>query len=491
MSNYTKLSFFELEEGFKQKKFKVRDVIEAYAQRMDETRALNLYLTETIAQALADADESDRRFEKGEARPLEGLPLAVKDNFCTEGILTTAGSRILGNFIPPYESTITYRLKESGAILLGKTNLDEFAMGSSTENSAFGPSINPWKMKDSVKDLTPGGSSGGSAGAVAARAALVSLGTDTGGSIRQPAAFCGLVGLKPTYGRCSRYGIVAFASSLDQAGPFARTVKECAWVFEHMAGHDPKDSTSMECSVPPFLKTIDQNIKGLKVGIPREYRSEGLSSEMQTWWDQTAEWLRSEGAEIHEVSLPHTQYGLPTYYIIAPAEASSNLARFDGVRYGVRVEGTSLDELYENTRTAGFGNEVKRRIVIGTYVLSSGSYEDYYLRSLQVRRILRDEFKKVFEKVDVLLTPTTPAPAFGMGEKVGNPVEMYLSDIFTVTANLAGIPGISLPVGLSKTGLPIGMQLLGPDFKEETLFRTAHKIEKAANFLPHLLTEIA
>lgn len=479
MSDLINLSFSKIQENLLKKEFTVTELIGSYVKRMEDTRHLNAYLLETVDQALNAAKESDARFQKGEARPLEGLPLAIKDNFCTKGIRTTNGSHILENFVPTYESTVTQKLQDAGAIGLGKTNMDEFAMGSSTESSYFGPTINPWKSKDG-KDLVPGGSSGGSAAAVAAKSALVALGTDTGGSIRQPAALCGLVGLKPTYGRCSRYGIMAFASSLDQAGPMARNIHDAALVFQHMSGHDPKDSTSLNRPAPDVLKDITGNIKGLKIGVPKEYRPKGLNPEVSTYWDKTADWLRQAGAEIIDISLPHTDYALPAYYIIAPAEASSNLSRYDGVRYGMRVEGNSLDELYENTRTAGFGPEVQRRILIGTFVLSVGHYDAYFTKGLEIRRIIRNEFKEAFQKVDVILTPTTPSPAFAIGEKLTNLLDMYLSDVFTVASNLAGIPALSIPVGLSESGLPLGMQLIGPDFSEGLLFNVGSVIEQAA-----------
>jgi aspartyl-tRNA(Asn)/glutamyl-tRNA(Gln) amidotransferase subunit A len=465
------------------KAFTAKEVVQAYVNKMDSTRYLNCFITETADLALRQAIEADERIQNNEARPLEGLPLAIKDNFCTKGILTSAASKILSNFVPPYESTITQKLKDAGVISLGKTNLDDCAMGSSTITSYYDPSINPWKKEGSDRDLTPGGSSGGSAASVAARSSLIALGTDTGGSIRQPASFCGIVGLKPTYGLCSRYGIVAFASSLDQAGPLTRTVQDSAIVLKHMVGHDPKDFTSVKYPVPDYEAALTGNIKGLKVGIPKEYRMEGLDSEISEWWEKTASWLSNEGAEIVDVSLPHTRYALPVYYIIAPAEASSNLARYDGIRYGYRApEAENLEEIYEMSRTQGFGDEVKRRILIGTYVLSSGKYEDYYLRAQKVRQKVADDFTNVFKKVDVLLTPTTAGTAFELGENVADPLAMYLQDLFTVATNLAGIPAISVPVSKSKEGLPIGMQLMGPRFGEEVLLKTADVIEKLADF---------
>lgn len=493
MSDLTKLGYTALRKGYHAKSFSVREVLEAYMARIEANQHLNAFVTMLKDEALEAAKQADVRFQKNEARPLEGLPLAVKDIFCTKGILTTAGSKILHNFIPPYESTVTAKLQGAGCLNLGKVNMDEFAMGSSTESSYFGPSVSPWVGKENTKKKSPGGSSGGSSAAVAARLSLAALGTDTGGSIRQPAAFTGIVGLKPTYGRCSRYGIIAFASSLDQAGPMTQTLTDAALLFEHMNGHDEKDSTS--AAVDPYrfdIASMGASIKGLRVGIPKEFRSEGLSPEIDAAWQEMARLLEKEGATLVDVSLPHTKYALPTYYIIAPAEASSNLSRYDGVRFGLRAEGVqNLEELYQKTRSEGFGEEVKRRILIGTYVLSAGAYEDYYLRSLQVRRLLRNEFKETFQKVDVLLTPTTPSPAFAVGEKASNPMEMYLSDVYTVSVNLAGLPGLSLPVGLTKSGLPIGMQLIGNDFREDLLFRVGHKMESHLNFVNTLHEEIA
>jgi aspartyl-tRNA(Asn)/glutamyl-tRNA(Gln) amidotransferase subunit A len=428
------------------------------------------------------AAESDKRLAKDEGRPLEGIALGVKDMFATEGVRTTACSKILDNFVPGYESSVTANLWRDGAVLLGKTNNDEFAMGSSNETSAFGPVTSPWRRKGSNAPLVPGGSSGGSAAAVAAQLCLGATGTDTGGSIRQPAAFAGIVGIKPTYGRCSRWGIVAFASSLDQAGPFARTVKDAAILLRSMAGHDPKDSTSSNRDVPDFEKAASQPIKGRKIGIPKEYRVDGMPKEIEKLWEEGAAWLKAAGAEIVEISLPHTKYALPAYYIVAPAEASSNLARYDGVRYGLRVPGRDMIELYEKTRAAGFGKEVRRRILIGTYVLSAGYYDAYYLRAQKVRTLIKRDFEEAFAKgVDAVLTPATPSSAFAIGEKSsGDPVEMYLNDVFTVTVNMAGLPGISVPAGLDGAGLPLGLQLIGRPFDEEALFSLGAVIEKAA-----------
>ncbi len=412
---------------------------------------------------------------------MDGIPIAVKDLFCTEGVPTTAASHILEGFAPTYESTVSRQLRDGGAVMLGKTNLDEFAMGSSNTTSWFGPVKNPWGPKDG-RELVPGGSSGGSAAAVAARLCLAATGTDTGGSIRQPASFCGIVGLKPTYGRCSRWGIVAFASSLDQAGPMTRTVRDAAIMLGVMAGHDPADSTSMPLPVPDFEAAVGRDIRGLKIGVPKEYRIDGMAAEIDAMWRQGEAWLRDAGAEIVEVSLPHTRYALATYYIIAPAEASSNLARYDGVRFGLRVPGATLDEMYQNTRGEGFGAEVRRRILIGTYVLSAGYYDAYYLKAQKVRTLIARDFAQAFERVDVILTPTAPSDAFAIGEKTDDPITMYLNDVFTVPTSLAGLPGISVPVGLSARGLPLGLQLIGRPFDEETVLRAAAALERAAGF---------
>ena len=425
---------------------------------------------------------ADERIARGEARPLEGLPIGVKDLFCTEGVESTACSNILKGFTPRYESTVSANLWHAGAVMLGKLNCDEFAMGSSNETSAFGPAISPWRRAGDETQLVPGGSSGGSAAAVSARLCLAATATDTGGSIRQPAAFTGTVGIKPTYGRCSRWGIVAFASSLDQAGPITRTVRDSAMMLQAMAGPDAKDTTCADLSVPDFEAAVGRGVKGLKIGIPKEYRVPGMPEEIERLWEAGQAWLREAGAEIVEVSLPHTQYALPAYYIVAPAEASSNLARYDGVRYGLRVEGKDILDMYERTRAAGFGREVKRRIMIGTYVLSAGYYDAYYLRAQKIRTLIKRDFEKVYaDGVDAILTPTTPSAAFGIGEKgSGDPVEMYLNDIFTVTVNMAGLPGISVPGGFDAKGLPLGLQLIGRPFDEETLFAAGQVIEDAA-----------
>lgn len=446
---------------------------------------INAFINTTPEAALEAAKQSDAKRRRGEAGPLEGIPLAIKDLFCTEGVQTTAASRILGGFIPPFESTVTAQLKRDGAVFLGKANLDEFAMGSSNLTSAHGGVLNPWSRRDDpAARLVPGGSSGGSAAAVAARMALGATGTDTGGSIRQPAAFCGIAGIKPTYGRCSRFGIVAFASSLDQAGPFARTVEDCAILLRSMAGHDPKDSTSADRPVPDFAAACGRSVKGLRIGVPKEYRLDGTPPEIEALWRQGLDWLRDAGAEIVEISLPHTQYALPTYYIVAPAEASSNLARYDGVRFGLRVTDANSDlrDLYERTRAAGFGKEVQRRIMIGTYVLSAGYYDAYYLKAQKVRALIARDFREAFGTVDAIVTPATPSAAFAEGENTDDPIRMYLNDVFTVTANLAGLPGLAVPAGLDPQGLPLGLQVIGRPFDEETVFAVGAAIERAADF---------
>lgn len=482
MSELTHLTIAAALDGLAAKKFSARELTDAHLAAMAKLKHLNAYITETPDLARAQADASDRRRAGGKVGALEGIPLGIKDLFCTEGVQTTAASHILEGFKPTYESTVTKNLFDAGAVMLGKLNLDEFAMGSSNKTSYFGNVINPWKRADDSTDLVPGGSSGGSAAAVAGRLAMAATGTDTGGSIRQPAALTGTVGIKPTYGRCSRWGIVAFASSLDQAGPIARSVEDCAIMLGAMAGHDPKDSTSVEMAVPDFRKALTGDIRGLRIGIPKEYRVDGMSKEIDDLWAKGAEWLKSQGAELKEISLPHTKYALPTYYIIAPAEASSNLARYDGVRFGLRVPGNSLDEMYELTRAAGFGKEVKRRIMIGTYVLSAGYYDAYYLQAQRIRALILRDFTEAFKDVDVILTPSTPSAAFGFNENEGDPVQMYLQDVFTVTVNLAGLPGISVPAGLDGKGLPLGLQLIGRAFDEETLLRTAQVLETSANF---------
>jgi len=484
MSDPISMTLAEARDALKAKKLSSTELTAALVRSVEQSRGLNAFVTETPDRALTMAAASDARLVKGEGGALEGLPLAIKDLFCTKGVKTTAGSRILGNFVPPYESTVTQNLWNAGAVMLGKTNMDEFAMGSSNETSAAGPVFNPWRAKNSNANLVPGGSSGGSAAAVAGDLCLAATGTDTGGSIRQPAAVTGTVGLKPTYGRCSRFGIVAFASSLDQAGPMTKTVRDAAIMLGSMASVDAKDSTSVDVPVPNYEKLLEGGVKGLRVGIPKEYRIDGVPVDIGGLWDKGAAWLKAQGAEIVEVSLPHTKYALPTYYIVAPAEASSNLARYDGVRFGHRTsEGIrDITDLYEKSRAEGFGAEVQRRILIGTYVLSAGYYDAYYARAQKLRTLIKRDFDKAFESCDVLLTPATPGPAFGVGEKTADPVSMYLNDVFTVTVNLAGLPGLSVPAGLTDNGLPLGLQLIGKAFDEGTVLRAGLAIEQAADF---------
>ncbi len=481
MSALTDLTLKAALDGLAAKDFSSVELTKAHLAAMEGARALNAFVLETPDEALAMAAASDARRGSGDAGALDGAPLGIKDLFCTEGVRTTAASKILGNFVPPYESTVTANLWEAGAVMLGKLNLDEFAMGSSNESSAFGPVINPWRANGSDRKLTPGGSSGGSAAAVAAGLCLAATATDTGGSIRQPAAFTGTVGIKPTYGRCSRWGVVAFASSLDQAGPIARTVEDAALMLTSMCGHDAKDSTSLDVAVPDFASFAGKSVKGLRIGVPKEYRVDGMPAEIETLWSQGIAWLKSAGCEVVEISLPHTKYALPAYYIVAPAEASSNLARYDGMRFGLREAGSNLTETYENTRASGFGEEVKRRILIGTYVLSAGYYDAYYLKALKVRRRISNDFDDAWTRCDAILTPTAPSAAFGLGENASDPVAMYLNDVFTVTVNLAGLPGLSLPAGLSSEGLPLGLQLIGKPLDEGTLFSLASVMEKAAD----------
>lgn len=483
MTQLTGIGICEALEGLQKGEFSSEDLTNASLRAMEDAQHLNAFSATTADIALAQAKASDARRKKGEAGKMEGVPVGVKDLFCTKGVKSTACSHILDGFRPTYESTVTSNLFANGAVMLGKTNMDEFAMGSANTNSYDGPVKNPWKRNNSDKELVPGGSSGGSAAAVAAKLCYGALGTDTGGSIRQPAAFCGIVGIKPTYGRCSRWGMIAFASSLDQAGVFTRSVKDAAVMLESICGHDVKDSTCADVAVPDFAAAIKGDIKGKRIGIPKEYRKEGMSAEIEKLWDQGAQWLKDAGAEIIEISLPHTHYALPTYYIIAPAEASANLARYDGVRYGLRVqpEGCSLDEMYELTRSAGFGDEVKRRIMIGTYVLSSGYYDAYYTKAQRVRTLICRDFDEAFTKVDAILTPTTPSPAFAIDEKL-DPVTMYLNDVFTVPASLAGLPSLSVPAGLSSDGLPLGLQLIGKAFDEGAVFNIGGVLETAAGF---------
>ena len=487
MTDLTSLTLAQAREALRKKEFSATELAEAHLAAIEQARSLNAYVMETPERARAMARASDQRLANGQGGSLEGLPLAIKDLFCTEGVRTTACSHILDNFVPTYESTVTANLWRNGGVLIGKTNADEFAMGSSNETSHYGPVVSPWRRRGAQAKLVPGGSSGGSAAAVAARVCVGAIGTDTGGSIRQPAAFCGIVGLKPTYGRCSRWGTVAFASSLDQAGPFGRTVRDCAILLRAMAGHDPKDTTSADVVVPDYEAAIGRSVKGMRIGIPKEYRVPGMPAEIEALWQKGADWLKDAGAQLVEVSLPHTKYALPAYYIVAPAEASSNLARYDGVRYGLRVPGRDIIEMYEKTRAAGFGKEVRRRIMIGTYVLSAGYYDAYYLRAQKVRTLIKRDFETCFAAgVEAILTPTTPSAAFAIGERGrADPIEMYLNDVFTVTVNMAGLPGISVPSGLDGEGLPLGLQLIGHPFAEETLFALGAVVERAAgSFTP-------
>jgi aspartyl-tRNA(Asn)/glutamyl-tRNA(Gln) amidotransferase subunit A len=482
MSDLTGLTIAEIRDGLIARAFSASELVQAYLHAMAAARSLNAYIVETPEKALAMAAESDRRIAAGSARRLEGVPLGIKDLFCTEGVHSQAASHVLDGFKPVYESTVTGNLWADGAVMLGKLNMDEFAMGSSNETSYYGPVVNPWRARGSNAPLVPGGSSGGSAAAVAARLCAGATATDTGGSIRQPAAFTGTVGIKPTYGRCSRFGIVAFASSLDQAGPIARTVRDAAIMLRSMASVDAKDTTSADVPVPDYEVAIGESIKGLRIGIPREYRMDGMPAAIELLWERGKQWLKAAGAEMVDISLPHTKYALPAYYIVAPAEASSNLARYDGVRYGLRVPGNDVITMYENTRAAGFGKEVKRRILIGTYVLSAGYYDAYYLRAQKVRTLIKRDFEDTFAAgVDAILTPATPTAAFGLeAMALASPIEMYLNDIFTVTVNMAGLPGIAVPAGLSEEGLPLGLQLIGRPFDEAMLFRTGQVIEEAA-----------
>ena len=485
MTALTSLTIAAARDKLAKKEITALELTEAHLVAMERAKDLNAFITTTADIARARAKESDARLQAGVAGALEGIPLGIKDLFCTEGVQTTAASHILEGFVPQYESTVSQKLRDAGSVMLGKLNLDEFAMGSSNMTSYFGPVKNPWKANNRDAVLVPGGSSGGSAAAVSGYLAMGATGTDTGGSIRQPAAFCGIVGVKPTYGRCSRWGVVAFASSLDQAGPMTRTVRDAAIMLKVMCGHDPKDSTSASMAVPDFEAALGKGVKGLRIGIPREYHPDGLNAEVAALWDKGVQWLKDAGATPVEISLPHTKSALPTYYIVAPAEASSNLARYDGVRFGLRVPGKSLDEMYGKTRAAGFGTEVKRRILIGTYVLSAGYYDAYYLKAQKVRALIAKDFSDAFEKVDAILTPTAPTAAFGLNDKQDDPVAMYLNDVFTVPASLAGIPGASVPAGLNSEGLPLGLQVLTKRWDEETLFRVCQVLEDAAQF-PYL-----
>ncbi|MDA0997318.1 MAG: Asp-tRNA(Asn)/Glu-tRNA(Gln) amidotransferase subunit GatA [Proteobacteria bacterium] len=483
MSDLRDLSIADAAEALGKGETSSVELTNACIAAIEANRVLNAFITETPDLARARAKESDARRAKGDAKgPMDGVPIAMKDLFCTEGVRTTAGSHILENFVPTYESTVSANLRDHGAVMLGKANMDELAMGSSNITSYYGPVKSPWTRLGANVDLVPGGSSGGSAAAVSGRLAIAATGTDTGGSIRQPASFTGIVGMKPTYGRCSRWGTVAFASSLDQAGPLTRTVEDAAIMLQAMAGHDPKDSTSLPFDLPDFRAACVPNVKGMKIGIPKEYTLDGMPAAIKTLWEQGVEWLHDMGAETRDVTLPHTKYALPTYYIVAPAEASSNLARYDGVRYGLRVEGDSLDEMYELTRAAGFGAEVQRRVLIGAYVLSAGYYDAYYVKAQKVRSLIFKDFSDAFEDVDVLLTPTAPSAAFALGEKMDDPIAMYLNDVFTVPASLAGLPAISVPAGLDGDGLPLGLQLIAGVCQEQKLFRAASALEAAASF---------
>jgi aspartyl-tRNA(Asn)/glutamyl-tRNA(Gln) amidotransferase subunit A len=482
MSELTSKTIADLRGGFRSGEFTAREIAENFNAAVAAARTLNAYTVETPDDALASAEAADKARGNGDLPPLAGIPLGIKDLFATRGVDTTAGSNILKGFRPPYESTVTANLRKAGAGMLGKLNMDEFAMGSSNETSAYGPVISPWRRKGSNVALTPGGSSGGSAAAVAAGLAPGVTGTDTGGSIRQPAAFTGITGIKPTYGRCSRWGIVAFASSLDQAGPMARTVRDCAILLEAMAGFDPKDSTSLDLPVPPWEANLSSDLKGKRVGIPLEYRIDGMPQEIADLWDDGIQWLRDAGATPVTINLPHTKYALPTYYIIAPAEASSNLARYDGVRYGLREEGVkTLDDMYAATRAAGFGAEVKRRIMIGTYVLSAGFYDAYFTKAQKVRALIKQDFRQAFESCDVILTPTAPSAAFEIGETT-DPLAMYLNDVFAVPASLAGLPAMSVPGGLDGQGLPLGLHLIGNELDEQTVLNAGLAIEERAGF---------
>jgi len=483
MSDLSKLTIAQARDALSKGQFKAVELAEAYISAMEAARSLNAYIVETPDKARKMAAASDERIARGEAGPLEGIPLGIKDLFATQGIHTQACSHILDQFKPAYESTVTANLWEDGAVMLGKLNMDEFAMGSSNETSYYGPVKNPWRAEGSNADLVPGGSSGGSAAAVAAHICAGATATDTGGSIRQPAAFTGTVGIKPTYGRVSRWGTVAFASSLDQAGPIARDVRDAAILLKSIASVDPKDTTSVDIEVPDYEAVIGNSIKGMKIGIPAEYRMDGMPDDIEALWQKGIDWLRDAGAEIVNISLPHTKYALPAYYIVAPAEASSNLARYDGVRYGLRVPGDDIVSMYENTRAEGFGAEVRRRIMIGTYVLSAGYYDAYYVKAQKVRTLIKQDFETSFaDGVDAILTPATPSAAFGIADQDMSsvPVKMYLNDIFTVTVNMAGLPGIAVPAGLDANGLPLGLQLIGRPFDEATLFQIGKVLEDQA-----------
>ncbi|MGB1360747.1 MAG: Asp-tRNA(Asn)/Glu-tRNA(Gln) amidotransferase subunit GatA [Alphaproteobacteria bacterium] len=477
MTDLTKLTIAQATDGLKNKEFTAVELTQSYIDQMEKTRGLGAYITETPELALDGAKKADENIASGNMRPMEGMPIAHKDLLCTKGVKTTAGSKMLDNFVPDYESTVSQKLADSGAISLGKVNLDQFGMGSTTQNSFYDTTKNPWG-----DDLVPGGSSGGSAAAVSARSAIATTGTDTGGSIRQPSAFCGVAGIRPTYGRVSRWGVIAYASSLDQVGPIGKDVRDCAIMLNNMSGHDAKDATSAKVEVPNFENALTGDVKGMKIGIPKEYSLDNMPAEIAKVWEDGKKMLTEAGAEIVDVSLPHTKYALPAYYIIACAEASSNLSRYDGVRYGLRVDGKDLDEMYELTRSEGFGEEVKRRILMGTYVLSAGFYDAYYIKAQKVRRLVANDFKEALNTVDALLTPITPSPAFKFGENQDDPVQMYLNDVFSVTLNMAGLPGMSVPVGLSESGLPLGLQVIGKAFDEETVLKISYALETQAGF---------
>lgn len=482
MTDLTTLTIADAAAALKNKEFTAVELTQAHLKKMDDTRDLNAFITETPDLALEMAKQADQRLQSGQAGILEGIPLGIKDLFCTKGVKTTAGSRILDDFHPEYESSVTANLFNAGAVMLGKLNLDEFAMGSANLTSAFGPVKNPWKAKGEDKVYVPGGSSGGSAAAVAVGSVMGATGTDTGGSIRQPAAFSGIVGVKPTYGLCSRWGIVAFASSLDQAGPMTKSIRDAAMMLEAMAGYDPKDATSLKVQIPSYHSLLSEDVKNLRIGIPKEYQVDGLNPEIQSTWMKGIEWFKKAGATIVEISLPYTKYALPTYYIIAPAEASSNLARYDGVRYGLRVSDDNLTKMYEKTRAQGFGSEVQRRILIGTYVLSAGYYEAYYIKAQKMKRLIAEDFKQAFTKVDLVFAPTTPTPAFAIGEEPKDPISMYMNDVLTVPANIAGLPALSIPAGLTAKGLPLGLQLIAPPLAELKMLSAGYFLEKAAKF---------
>ena len=484
MTGLTDLTIAQLRDGFRNGDFSAREVAESYVSAVEGARALNAFIVETPSHALAAAEAADRGRATGELLPLSGVPLGIKDLFATQGVQTTAASRILEGFKPAYESTVSAKLFAAGAGMLGKLNLDQFAMGSSNETSAFGNVISPWRRSGDTAPLAPGGSSGGSSAAVSAHIVAGATGTDTGGSIRQPAAFTGISGIKPTYGRCSRWGIIAFASSLDQAGPMAKDVRDCAILLKEMSGFDPKDSTSLDLPVPDYEAGLTGGMKGVRVGIPKEYRVDGMPGEIDRLWADGVQWLKDAGAEIVEVSLQHTHYALATYYIVAPAEASSNLARYDGVRYGARVapDNGNLDDMYAATRSAGFGAEVKRRIMIGTYVLSAGFYDAYYMKAQKVRALIARDFEQAWSTCDVLLTPTAPSAAFALGEKTADPIAMYLNDVFTVPASLAGLPAMSVPGGVDARGLPLGLQIIGRPLDEMGVLNAAYALERAAGF---------